>query len=134
MKISDIMRNQGVFSKDIKQRFQQKQIKINGEITDDIDIHVHLIFDGADWFFTHFFSKLTIKERRIFEVLVNFSESLESLFDGGFTLNNKPFEQILPPLRTFNNHIFIRVSKRDFFIVELKRNVKINSEDTSAWD
>jgi len=40
MKISDFLKEQGVFSNEIKARFQNGQIKINGEIVKDIDIPI----------------------------------------------------------------------------------------------
>jgi len=134
MKISDILKSKGIFSKDIKQRFQQNQIKINGVVVDDIDIFVHQIFDGPDWFFTHFFSKLSLKKRKMFDILVIINGNFEEFFDGGFTLNGIEFDQLIPELEIFKSNIFLRVSKKEFFIIELKIIVEINSEDTTTWD
>ena len=131
MKISEILKNQGVFSKDIKQRFQQNQIRINGESVQDIDIPVHCIFDGADWFFINFFSKLNKDQKEMLIRLIFFTDSLETLFDGGFSINDVSFETLLPELSILKEYLFLRTSKREFLIIELKID---NLEDTSTWD
>lgn len=45
MKISEVLKNMGFFSNDIKSRFNNKQIKINGIQTDDIDLDIVDITD-----------------------------------------------------------------------------------------
>jgi hypothetical protein len=40
MKISEVLKTMGFFSNDIKNRFKNKQIKINGVQTDDIDLDI----------------------------------------------------------------------------------------------
>ena len=42
MKISEILRSRGLFANDIRQRFKNKQIKLNGEPTLDIELNVEL--------------------------------------------------------------------------------------------
>ena len=101
MKISEILKQRGLFAKDIKQRFQQRQIKINDEIVDDIDISIHQIFDGADWLF----SKLFTKCKGVSKNKLNFFITLvgvDGLFNGGSFSNSDnelPFDIILSELQ-----------------------------------
>jgi hypothetical protein len=44
MKISEILLELDIPSKEIKTRFQNKNIKLNGEITDNIDLDINLNF------------------------------------------------------------------------------------------
>lgn len=51
MKISEILKQRNLFSKDIKQRFANKQIKLNGEACADIDVDLETIFEVEDFVF-----------------------------------------------------------------------------------
>ena len=78
MKISDILKRNGVFSKEISSRFKNNQIKINGEIIpDDIELNVvepqwtnpmfsfdkKIPFEAGEWLFVKILSKLTDEKR-----------------------------------------------------------------------
>jgi hypothetical protein len=49
MKISEILKLHGLFANDIRQRFNNKQIKLNGEATLNVDLDVDVkMDDGGD--------------------------------------------------------------------------------------
>lgn len=51
-KLSDILKEHGLFSKDIKQRISSGQIKINGEpVFENIDLNITEIHDAGEFLF-----------------------------------------------------------------------------------
>ena len=130
MKISDFLKEQGVFSNEIKSRFQNGQIKINGEVVKDIDIpikdhtpnpkfdSINPPYDAGDWIYQNLISKMTKEKKDIFSFVCNLFD-IETLFSGECTINNKPVEELLPELNVMKGHIFLRTSKKQLFILKL---------------
>jgi len=132
MKISEFLKNRGVFSNEIKARFQNGQIKINGEtVKTDIDLNVkdptpnpkilspiNEPFEAGDWIFQNLITWLSEeKKKKLFFICQLFD--IETLFSGGCQINNKPVEEILPELNILKNHILLKTSKKEQFILKL---------------
>lgn len=130
MKISDFLKQQGVFTNDIKARFTNGQIRINGDvIKEDIDLNVKdptpdlrfLLnwepFEAGDWIFTKIISGLSKEKKDMLFLIVNLFD-IETLFSGGCQLNNKPVEEILPELNVMKGNLFLRTSKKQMFILK----------------
>jgi hypothetical protein len=131
MKISDFLKGQGVFSNEIKARFQNGQIKINGEsVKEDIDLNVKkqipdpkvddIPFEAGDWIFHNLITSLSEdKKKKLFLITTLFD--IETLFSGGCQINDKPVEDILPELNIMKGHIFLKTSKKQCFILKLNK-------------
>ena len=132
MKISEFLKNQGVFSNEIKARFQNGQIRINGEVVkDDIDLNVNdptpspkflntidIPYEAGDWIFQNLITKMTKEKKDILFMICNLFD-IETIFSGDCQIGNKSIEEILPELSVIKNHIFLRTSKKQFFILKL---------------
>ena len=133
MKISDFLKNQGVFSNEIKARFQNGQIRVNGEvIKNDIVLNfndptpppkfsspvVDIPYEAGDWIFQNLITKMTKEKKDILFTICNLFD-IETIFSGGCQIGNKPIEDILPELNVIKNHIFLKASKKQFFILKL---------------
>ena len=132
MKISDFLKQQGVFSNDIKARFTNGQIRINGDvIKDDIDLNVKdptpnpkfikdelEPFEAGDWIFTKIISGLSKEKKDMLFLIINLFD-IETLFSGGCQLNDKPVEEILPELNVMKGNLFLRTSKKQMFILKI---------------
>jgi len=130
MKISDFLKNQGVFSKEIQARLSNGQIRLNGEIIkDDIELNVkdptpdprfkkddnEPPFEAGDWIFQNLIIKLNSDKKQLLFFFVGLF-GIETIFSGECQIGNKPVEEILPELNVIKNHIFLRTSKKQFFI------------------
>lgn len=133
MKISEFLKGQGVFSNEIKARFQNGQIKINGEVVkDDIELDVidptpdprfkkqdnEIPFEAGDWIFQNLITWLSEdKKKKLFVICQLFD--IETIFSGGCQIGGIPIEEILPELNVLKGHIFVRTSKKQLFIFKL---------------
>ena len=138
MKISEFLKNQGLFSNEIKDRFKSGQIKINGEILrEDKDLpfkdptpdprfnfrqfspnSILPPYEAGEWIFVNLITKMTPEKKKILFLFVNIFD-LETIFSGGCMINDKPIEDILPELNVIKGHFFLRVSKKQSFILKL---------------
>jgi len=133
MTITDFLKGQGVFANDIKARFQNGQIKINGEIIkEDLELNVkdptpdprfkkqdnEIPFDAGDWIFQNLITWLSEDRKKKLFFICNLFD-IETLFSGDCQINNTPVEEILPELNVFKGHIFLRTSKKQLFILKL---------------
>lgn len=122
IKISDLLKNEGVFSKEIKARFQNNQIKLNGETVKD-DIEFDIVesvppIEAGEWIFTKLLSKLTEDRKKIFLFFVDLF-GIDVMFSGDCQINNKPIEDILPELNEMKGHILLKTSKKQMFVLKL---------------
>jgi len=132
MTITDFLKGQGVFANDIKARFKNGQIRINGEIIkDDLELNVkdptpdpkfkndnEVPFDAGDWIFQNLITWLSDdRKKKLFVICQLFD--IETLFSGDCQIGNIPVEEILPELKVMNGHIFLRTSKKQLFILKL---------------
>lgn len=131
MKISDFLKVQGVFSNEIKARFSNGQIRINGEIIKtDIDLNVFIPdtskkfspvvdipIDAGDWIFQNLVFVLSKENKDKLFFITNLFD-IETLFSGGCQINNTPVEEILPELNIMKGHIFLRTSKKQMYILK----------------
>jgi len=103
MKISEVLKSMGLFSNDIRQRFKNGQIKINGEITNDIELDIKgEILNAGEFLFKLILeNKIFGKQLRIFD--------FEILPDSN--LDNE-LKNIL------SKFFIIRFSKKDIILVE----------------
>lgn len=102
--LTDILKNRGIFSNEIKARFKQKQIKVNGEVIEnDIDIEMDSILDVGDFVFSLMRNNVWKLRLQIF--------GLEGLF--GSNIKNDLTEF----LKQFK---IVRTSKKDIFVIKLK--------------
>lgn len=100
MKISEILKEQGLFSNDIKNRIKNKQITINGEtISSDIDINCIKIIDGCDFVFNMCKNKNWLDKLKMF--------GIENLFESNIDNDLTMF---------LKNFIWIKISKKQFLI------------------
>jgi hypothetical protein len=109
MKLSEILKQLGLFSNDIKLRLKNKQISVNGvSINTDIDLDVEEeIIKAGDFVF-----KL-LKSHKEFEKQMEFL-GFENLFDFDSEKTNVKNE-----LTSFlNNFICIKISKKEIFILK----------------
>jgi len=131
MKISDLLKQQKIFSNEIKARFNNGQIRLNGDvIKTDMDLPfndpfpdprfntVKPPFEAGDWIFVNLLTKLTGDKKEFLKFIFCLFD-IETLFSGDCQINNKPVEEILPELKVMNNHIFLRTSKKQSFILKL---------------
>ncbi len=110
MKISEILKQNGIFSNDIRQRFKNKQIKLNGEIVSNIDLDIELIpsknDDSVDVAKTvvagDFISNIIKNDTTIFSKLQIFD--FETLSDSNINSELKSM---------FDNFLILRFSKVD---------------------
>jgi len=109
MKISEILKYQGLFSKEIRQRFKNGQIKLNGNITNDIELDVKfddddelIIFDAGDIIF-----KLILKDKKVYHQLLVFDYETISLSNLNCELK-----------KFFDKYHIIRFSKKDIILIE----------------
>lgn len=133
MTITDFLKGQGVFANDIKARFKNGQIRINGEIIkEDLELNVkdptpdprfltkinEIPFDAGDWIFQNLITKLSEDKKKKLFIICNLFD-IETLFSGDCQIGNIPVEEILPELKVMNGHIFLRTSKKQLFILKL---------------
>jgi len=111
IKLSEILKQQGLFSQDIKARFKNKQMSINGEsISEDVDINCSIVsgkvetIDVGDFLFGIISNKDWALKIHIF--------GFENLFDTNIENNLTLF---------LKNFIFLKTSKKQILI--LKREI-----------
>lgn len=114
MKISDILKARGMFSNDIKSRFKNKQMSLDGEVIDqDIEINVQdELIDAGDFIFDHIANdknKIALCNIIGFENL--FACNIESEF--------------INFLKTF--HV-LRISKREVIVLKKMSQKNTNEE------
>jgi hypothetical protein len=111
MKISEILKLHGLFANDIRQRFNNKQIKLNGEPSVNVDLDVELkindngdidgIITAGDFIFNLISDNpLIIPQLKIFD--------FETLSESN--INNKL-------TKVLKNYFILRFSKRDVIIL-----------------
>lgn len=104
--LTNILKNRGIFSKEIKSRFKQKQIKVNGEVLEnDIDIDVDSILDVGDFVFLLMRNNVWKLRLQMF--------GLEGLFSSNIKNDLTEFLQ---------NFMLVRTSKKDIFVIKIKEN------------
>jgi len=109
MKISEILKSRGVFANEIRQRFNNGQIKLNGESTENVDLYVK--FDGE--------GELIVHEVGVFIfnlILKNKLFGLQLRFFDFETLSNSNLDNELKNI--FSKFFIIRFSKKDIILVE----------------
>lgn len=78
MKLFDILKQQGLFSNDIKTRIKNSQISINGEpVTSDVDLNVCLNSDILDKFISLNLGDVTISKSH--DLLQSYIKDLETI-------------------------------------------------------
>ena len=104
MKISDILKSKGIYSKEIKARLSNGNIKLNDEtIKEDIDLDINDVEDVGEFLFKLVSNKNYVEQLKFF--------GLENIINSN--INND--------LTNFLNNFFIlRFSKKDLLI--LKKN------------
>jgi len=107
MKLSDILKKQGLFSNDIKARLKNNQIILNSEvITSDIELLVEdNIINAGDFIFSLIKNPIFLLQLKVF--------GFENLF-------NSNIENELT--KKLNQFIFIRISKKEFFLLKKIKN------------
>lgn len=69
MKISEILKNKKLFSSDIKQRFANGQIKLDGEvIRTDLEIGVSAVHDAGDFIFALCQDEINVARLKLFGI------------------------------------------------------------------
>lgn len=102
--LSEILKNRGLFSKDIKTRFAQKQIRVNGDVIEnDINIDMEGILDIGEFIFALISNNIWALRIQIF--------GLEELMDSNIKNDLTEF------LKQFK---IVRTSKKDIFVIKLK--------------
>jgi hypothetical protein len=128
MKLFDILKQQGIFSNDLRIRINNGQIFINGEvIKENIELDVEMIdesnvkiIEAGD-----FVSKLLISKQKpntnskltygeIFAIQLKIF-GIENLFDSNI---DNELTKIL------NQHIIIKISKKEMFILKKIKKIK----------
>ncbi len=109
MKISEILKQRGLFANEIRSRFKNGQIKLNGEKTDNLDLNVK--FDDVGNLFIHdigVFIFDLISQNKIFALQLKF-----------FDFETLPISNIDNELKiVFNKFFIIRFSKKEVILVE----------------
>lgn len=109
MKISEILKQRGVFANEIRSRFKNGQIKLNGETTENIDLDVKL--DGA--------GNLTIHNLGEFLFSVISQNKIFALQLQIFDFESLPESNLDNELKNiFSKFFIIRFSKKDIILVE----------------
>jgi hypothetical protein len=117
MKISDILKGEGVFSNEIKSRFSNGQIRLNGEVVkSDIDLGNIEIIEAGEWIF-NLITPLSKEKKNILFFIIDLF-SVETLFSGDCQINDKPIENILPELNIIKKCKFLKASKKQMFIIK----------------
>jgi hypothetical protein len=113
MKISDLLKQQGIFSAEIKTRFKNKQIQLNGEVVTDIDVGDVDVLDAGDFVFDMI--------RKHGQTMFTFFQmvGLENAFDTNMKNN---ITQIL------SSFSFLKTSKRECFILSKRTMRKLNEQ------
>lgn len=122
MKISEILKRKGLFANDIRQRFKNGQIKLNGEVTTDIDLDIKPlkdehqckmwknvesgIFDAGDFIF------FLIKNNNLFKLQLQIFD-FESIPNSNLKNDLK---------KELDNFFIIRFSKKDVILVYRNKN------------
>lgn len=119
MKIIEILKQKGLFANDIRIRFKNNQIKLNGEPTQDVDLDVELIEKIVD--------DIVIKEPTIIDA----GDFIFSLLKKNpmFVLQLKMFDfetlsesNVNCELKNIlNNFFIIRFSKKDIIVVKKRK-------------
>ena len=111
MKIIDILKQKGLFANDIRARFKNNQIKLNGEITQDVNLNIELdeknnaiIIDVGDFIFS------LLKKNKMFGIQLKMFD-FETMSESNV---NCELKEIL------NNFFIIRFSKKDIIVVKKK--------------
>lgn len=113
MKLFDILKQQGLFSNDIKTRVKNNQISLNGEIIKtDIELDIETKNEQAIIFESGSFIASLIKENTMFGIQMKIF-GFENLFDSNI---KNDLTNIL------NQFIFIKMSKKENFL--LRKNEK----------
>jgi hypothetical protein len=111
MKLFEILKQQGLFSNDIRTRIKNNQISINGEIINaDLDLDIELKDDVAITLESGSFIACAISLNPIFAHQMKIF-GLENLFDSNI---KNDLTDIL------SHFIFVKISKRDSFILKRK--------------
>jgi len=109
--LTDILKSRAIFSKEIKARFAQKQIHVNGlPIENDIDIDAELddagnviMIEIGDFMFSLMRNNIWVLRLKIF--------TLEGLLSS--SIKNDLTEHL-------KNFIIVRTSKKDIFVLKRK--------------
>jgi len=109
MKISEILKQRGVFANEIRSRFKNGQIKLNGEKTNNLDLDVK--FDDADNLIVHDVGEFIFKIISQNDV---FASQLK-IFDFE-TITESNLDNELKNI--FSKFFIIRFSKKDIILVE----------------
>lgn len=116
MKLIDILKQQGLFTNDIKVRFKNNQITLNGEIIKsdiELDIEVKENDETANVLESGSFIVNLIKQNNIFELQMKIF-GFENLFDSNIQ------NELTEILKGF---IFVKTSKKESFILKrLEKN------------
>ena len=103
--LTDILKNRGIFSNEIKARFKQNQIKVNGEVIEnDINIEMDSILNIGDFVFSLMRNNVWKLRLQIF--------GLEGLFASNIKNDLTEF---------LEDFLMVRTSKKDVFIIKLKK-------------
>jgi len=114
MKLSEILKEQGLFSRDIKIRINNKKMMLNGEpIEGDIDIEFEKIFDAGE------FISQNCEITKLDVILSNLIGGIDFLFNA--TLNNVPVHTLTKMFRLLNQHQILRISKKEIFVLTSKK-------------
>ena len=113
MKISDILKQQGIFAAEIKTRFKNKQIQLNGDIVTDIEVGDVDVLDAGDFVF----DMIKKHGQPMFQFL-----QLNGL-ECSFETNIK--NDITKILSTFS---FLRTSKKEWFVLSKLTMRKLNDK------
>lgn len=119
MKIIELLKRKGLFANDIRQRFKNGQIKLNGELIQDIDLDVELvekivdekvskepiIIDAGDFIFS------LLKMNKIFGTQLKMFD-FETLSESNV---NCELKDIL------SDFFIIRFSKKDIIVVKKRK-------------
>ena len=109
IKLSDILKDMGFFSKDIRLRFKNGQIKVNGDPIDhDLELHVDKIIDIEDFM-------VELVKNPIWFLRLKFID-LETLA-GSIEIKNDLTEFL-------KGFLIVRTSKKHVFVIKKKMKIK----------
>lgn len=111
MKISEILKLRGIFANEIRQRFNNGQIKLNGESTENVELNVKFDDDGE--IIVHEIGEFIfnlIKDNNLFGLQLRF-------FDFETIINSNLDNELK---NVFSKFFIIRFSKKDIILVEKK--------------